>query len=89
MSNQGLAYALASAIYAGSAAPTVDVDDLADRMRRTLSVGIYATDEFQADLYAQLAEHAEAGRLTGGTAFKDAVDLIEGCIDSTMENYRG
>jgi hypothetical protein len=52
-------------------------------------MGVYATDEFQADLYAQLIEHAEAGRLTDDTPFKDAVDIIETCMDSTMEAYRG
>jgi hypothetical protein len=87
--SQGLAYALAAAIYTGSSAPHLDVDDLADRMRRTLSVGIYATDEFQADLYAQLIECAEQGRLTDSTTFKDAVDIIEDCINSTEENWRG
>lgn len=87
--SQGLGYALAAAIYTGTSAPCLDVDDLADRMRRTLSVGIYATDEFQSDLYAQLIEHAEAGRLSDNTTFKDAVDIITGCIDSTLENYRG
>ena len=87
--NQGVAYALAAAIYTGTSAPGLDVDDLADRMRRTLCMGVYATDEFQADLYAQLIEHAEAGRLTDNTPFKDVVDIIETCMDSTMEAYRG
>lgn len=79
MSNKGNAYALASAIYADTRGPVVDIDDLSDRIYRTLDRTPFGTDEAKADLYAQLAE-----RLTANTSFERAVNIIEAAMDSTQ-----
>ena len=85
MSNKGNAYALASAIYAGTdGAAVVDVDDLSDRIYRTLDKSPYGSDEAKADLYAQLAEH-----LTADTSFERAVNIIEAAMDSTEAALNG
>lgn len=79
MSNKGNAYALATAIYAGtSGSPVVDIDDLADRVYRTIDKSGFGSEEAKADLYAQLAE-----RLTCDTTFERAVNIIEAAMDST------
>ena len=84
MSNKGNAYALASAIYAGARGPVVDIDDLSDRIYRTLDKSPFGSDEAKADLYAQLAE-----RLTADTSFERAVNIIEAAMDSTLEALNG
>lgn len=85
MSNKGNAYALASAIYAGTAgAAVVDVDDLSDRIYRTLDKSPYGSDDAKADLYAQLAE-----QLTADTSFERAVNIIEAAMDSTEAALHG
>lgn len=84
MSNKGNAYALASAIYADTRGPVVDIDDLSDRIYRTLDQTPFGTDEAKADLYAQLAE-----RLTANTSFERAVNIIEAAMDSTQEALNG
>lgn len=84
MSNKGNAYALASAIYADTRGPVVDIDDLSDRIYRTLDRTAFGTDEAKADLYAQLAE-----RLTANTSFERAVNIIEAAMDSTQEALNG
>lgn len=84
MSNKGTAYALASAIYAGTYNQAiVDVDDLSDRVYKTLDRSPFGSDEVKADLYAQLAE-----KLTATTTFERAVNIIEAALDET-ENYIG
>lgn len=84
MSNKGNAYALASAIYADTRGPVVDIDDISDRIYRTLDATPFGTDEAKADLYAQLAE-----RLTANTSFERAVNIIEAAMDSTQEALNG
>lgn len=84
MSNKGNAYALAMAIYAGTDTATVDVDDLSDRVYRTVDKSQFGSDEAKADLYAQLEE-----RLTAGTSFERAVNIIEAAMDSTQEALHG
>lgn len=85
MSNKGIAYALASAIYAGTGgAAVVDVDDLSDRIYRTLDKPPYGSDDAKADLYAQLAE-----QLTADTSFERAVNIIEAAMDSTEAALNG
>jgi hypothetical protein len=83
MSNKGNAYALASAIYAGTAGPVVDIDDLVDRVYRTIDKSPFGSDDAKADLYAQLAES-----LTADTTFERAVNIIEAAMDRT-EFYCG
>lgn len=78
MSNKGNAYALATAIYADTRGPVVDVDDLSDRIYRTLDRTPFGSDDAKADLYAQLAE-----KLTATTTFERAVNIIEAAMDST------
>lgn len=84
MTTRGDAYALASAIYAGTDGPVVDIDDVADRVYRTLEKSPLGTDDGKADLYAQLAE-----RLTADTKFQDAVDIIQMAMDSTLQHLPG
>lgn len=84
MSNKGNAYALAAAIYADARGPVVDIDDLSDRIYRTLDKSPFGSDEAKADLYAQLAE-----RLTADTSFERAVNIIEAAMDSTLEALNG
>lgn len=84
MSNKGNAYALAMAIYAGTDTATVDVDALSDRVYRTVDKSQFGSDEAKADLYAQLAE-----KLTAGTSFERAVNIIEAAMDSTQEALNG
>lgn len=84
MSNKGTAYAIATAIYAGTHdQEIVDIDDLSDRLYRTLDRSPFGTDEAKADLYATLAES-----LTADTTFERAVNIIEAAIDNT-EKYLG
>lgn len=83
MSNKGNAYALASAIYAGTIGPVVDIDDLVDRVYRTIDKSPFGADDAKADLYAQLAES-----LTADTTFERAVNIIEAAMDRT-EFYCG
>ena len=79
MSNKGNAYAIASAIFAGTSnCPCVDIDDLSDRLYRTIDKSGFGSEEAKADLYAQLAE-----RLTCDTTFERAVNIIEAAMDST------
>lgn len=85
MSNKGDAYAIATAIYAGTKnEPIVDIDVLTDRLYTTLSGGFLgsASDEYKADLYAQLAE-----RLHADTPFEKAVDIIESALQKTAVRY--
>jgi hypothetical protein len=77
--NKGNAYALASAIYAGTDGPIVDIDDLADRVYRTLAGTPWGYDELKADLYARLVEG-----LTAGTSFERAVNVIEAAMDQSL-----
>ena len=84
MSNKGNAYALALAIYAGTDTATVDVEDLSDRVYRTVDKSMFGNDEAKADLYAQLEE-----KLTAGTSFERAVNIIEAAMDSTQEALHG
>lgn len=84
MSNKGTAYAIASAIYAGTQdQPIVDIDDLSDKLYRTLDKSPFGNDEVKADLYATLAES-----LTADTTFERAVNIIEAALDNT-EKYLG
>lgn len=84
MSNKGTAYAIATAIYAGTHdQPIVDIDDLSDRLYRTLAGSPLGTEEVKADLYATLAES-----LTADTSFERAVNIIEAAIDE-LEKYIG
>ena len=85
MSNQGKAYVIATAIYAGTKGTgKVYIDDVSDRLYHAMSsMGELGTDEAKADMYAQLAE-----RLTANTKFEDAVNIIEGALDET-EKYIG
>lgn len=79
MNSKGTAYALASAIYAGTCdAAVVDTDMVAARIYDTLDGTPLGTDEFKADLYAQLAE-----KLTARTSFERAVNIIEAAINDT------
>ena len=85
MSNKGNAYALATAIYAGTQdQPIVDIDDLSDKVYRTLDRSPYGSDEAKADLYAQLAEQLKAD-----TTFERAVNIIEAALDSTEAALHG
>lgn len=84
MSNKGNAYALATAIYADTRGPVVDVDDLSDRIYRTLDRSPFGSDDAKADLYAQLAE-----KLTATTTFERAVNIIEAAMDSTEAALHG
>lgn len=84
MSNKGNAYALATAIYADTRGPVVDVDDLSDRIYRTLDRTPFGSDDAKADLYAQLAE-----KLTATTTFERAVNIIEAAMDSTEAALHG
>lgn len=81
MSQRGNAYAIATAIYAGTKnVPIVDIDDLCDRVYRTVNTTPFHSDEAKADLYAQLAEG-----LTAGTTFERAVNVIEAALESTAQ----
>ena len=84
MSNKGNAYALATAIYADTRGPIVDIDDLVDRVYRTLDRTPFGSDDAKADLYAQLAE-----QLTADTTFERAVNIIEAALDSTEAALHG
>ncbi len=85
MSNKGNAYALAMAIYAGTSdAPIVDIDDLSDRVYRTLDRSLFGSDDAKADLYAQLVES-----LTADTTFEQAVSIIEAAMDNTEAALHG
>lgn len=84
MTKRGDAYALASAIYAGTDGPIVDIDDVADRVYRALDGTPLGCDDGKADLYAQLAE-----RLTADTPFQSAVDIIQAAMDSTLQHLPG
>lgn len=84
MSNKGNAYALATAIYADTRGPVVDVDDLSDRIYRTIDRTPFGSDDAKADLYAQLAE-----KLTATTTFERAVNVIEAAMDSTEAALHG
>lgn len=75
---------MASAIYAGTDGPIVDIDDLADRVYRTLDKSPIGCDDGKADLYAQLAE-----RLTADTTFQSAVDIIQMAMDETLAHLPG
>lgn len=82
--NKGIAYALASAIYAGTAgAPVVDTAAIAERIYDTIDGTPLGTNEFKADLYAQLAE-----KLTADTTFERAVNIIEAAINDTQSHIR-
>lgn len=84
MSNKGTAYAIATAIYAGTHdRPIVDIDELSYRLYRTLPGSPLGTEEVKADLYAALAES-----LTADTSFERAVNIIEAAIDE-LEKYIG
>lgn len=85
MSNKGNAYALALAIYADTLhQPIVDIDDLSDRVYRTIDKSPLGSDEAKADIYAQLAE-----QLTAHTSFERAVNVIEAAMDSTQAALGG
>lgn len=85
MSNQGEAYVIATAIYAGTKGTgRVDIDEISDRLYHAMqTTGTLSTDEAKADVYAQLAE-----RLTADTPFEEAVSTIEAALDET-EKYIG
>lgn len=84
-SNRGIAYVLATAIYAGNKdKETIDVDDVSDRIYHTLNRSeVFTYDEAKADLYAQLAE-----QLTPTTPFKEAVEIIETAVYQTYISLR-
>lgn len=84
MTTRGDAYVLASAIYAGTDGPIVDIDDVADRVYRTLDKSPLGSDDAKADLYAQLAE-----QLTATTSFQSAVDIIQAAMDNTLQYLPG
>lgn len=82
MSNKGTAYAIASAIYAGTHdQPIVDIDELSDRLYRTLDKSHFGSDDAKADVYATLAES-----LTADTTFERAVNIIEAALDNTEQH---
>jgi hypothetical protein len=62
----------------------VDIDDVADRVYRTLDRTPLGCDDGKADLYAQLAE-----TLTASTSFQSAVDIIQAAMDSTLQHLPG
>jgi hypothetical protein len=62
----------------------VDIDDVADRVYRTLDRTPLGCDDGKADLYAQLAE-----KLTASTSFQSAVDIIQAAMDSTLQHLPG
>lgn len=79
MSNRGIAYVLATAIYAGNKDKQIDVDAVSDRIYHTLNRSeVFTYEEAKADLYAQLAE-----KLTPTTPFKEAVEIIETAVHQT------
>lgn len=85
MSNKGDAYAIASAIYAGTkGAPVVDIEVLTDRLYNVVNAGFLGTasDEYKADLYAYLAE-----KLDAETTFEKAVAIIESGLQRTAVKY--
>lgn len=82
MSNKGNAYAVASAIYADTRGPVVDIDDISDRLYRTIDATPCGSDDAKADLYATLAE-----RLTADTSFERAVNIIEAAMDNAEVHY--
>jgi hypothetical protein len=75
MSNKGVAYVIASAIYAGNReAEKIDTEEVSERLYCALTVLVQQgwTDEFKAELYAHLAETLKAD-----TPFEQAVSIIE------------
>lgn len=75
MSQRGDAYAIASAIYAGTKNQSiVDIDFLTDRLYTTVS-NLGWGDDKAADVYARLAETLQCD-----TPFEKAVALIESAI---------
>jgi len=78
MSNQGTAYAIACAIYAGNGPGSVivDIDATSERLYDTLNSSTYHDDDTKAELYAILAE-----TLTAGTSFAGAVVIIEAALN--------
>ena len=76
MSNLGNAYAVATALYGRDT--SLPLGDIGEQLYHTIDVLNFGQDERKAHLYAQLAE-----RLTGDTAFADAVLLIERAMDNT------
>lgn len=79
MTTKGEAYAIATAIYAGTAnQQIVDIDDLSDRLYRTLDGLNLGTDDLKADLYASLAES-----LAADTSFERAVNIIESKLEES------
>lgn len=79
MSNKGDAYALATAIYAGTKGGSLP-DDLDERIHHAVNGIGLGSDEHRADLYAQLAE-----TLTETTRFEDAVLICQGAIANTRK----
>jgi hypothetical protein len=77
MSNKFNAYALAMAIYAGH--EELSIEDLEERLYKTMNAVFIGSDEVKADIYAQLAE-----TLTTTTPFVEAVSIIEAAMDSTL-----
>ena len=84
MTTRGDAYAVATAIYADTSGPVVDIDDVSDRLYRAIDKTPWGTDEAKADLYAQLAES-----LTADTTFERAVNIIEAAMNSTEAALNG
>ena len=85
MTTRGTAYALATAIYAGTKGQAiVDIEELEHRVYRTVDGTAFGADEARADLYAQLAE-----KLTADTSFQSAVDIIQAAMDSTLQHLPG
>ena len=82
MSHKGDAYAIATAIYAGTKdVPLIDTEVLADRLYGVVA-GLGYTGDYSADLYAQLAE-----KLHCGTRFEHAVAIITSAIQRTEAKY--
>jgi len=80
MSNRGIAYVLAIAIYTGNRGDTVDTEDTAEKIYAVINASKdFRGDEVKADVYAQLAE-----QLDGDTSFERAVNIIEAALDSTQ-----
>ena len=80
----GDAYAVASAIYAGTDVSIVDTEVLGERLYDTIDATEFGSEDAKADLYAQLAE-----RLTHKTNFADAVDIIALSMQRTRHRFGG
>lgn len=82
MTQRGDAYVIATAIYAGTKnKEVVDIDELTDRLYSAVVVMGWSED-FSADVYAQLAE-----KLSHDTPFEKAVAVIESALSKTGARF--